>query len=114
MYNLLYYKCHQINLNRGGSYIDSSSWIKKQTTINPIHDDEKCFQQGATAALWNKKSWKKLQRISKIKPFINKINWKGINYSSRKDEWKKFEKNSLTIAPNVLYLKELNIYPAYI
>ena len=25
--HLLYYKCHKINPNRGGSYIDSSDWI---------------------------------------------------------------------------------------
>ena len=28
--HLLYYKFHKINLNRGGSYIDSPDWIKKQ------------------------------------------------------------------------------------
>ena len=27
--NLLYYKCHKINLNCGGSYIDSPDWICK-------------------------------------------------------------------------------------
>ena len=27
-----------------------------------------------------------LQSISKIKPFINSYNWKGINYPSRKDD----------------------------
>ena len=26
--HLLYYKCHKINPNRGGSYIDSPDWIK--------------------------------------------------------------------------------------
>ena len=25
--HLLYYKCHKINANRGGSYIDSPDWI---------------------------------------------------------------------------------------
>ena len=35
--HLLYYKCHRINLNRGGSYIDSPDWIEsKKATINPI------------------------------------------------------------------------------
>ena len=34
---LLYYKCHKINLNCGGSYIDSPDWIKnKKATINLI------------------------------------------------------------------------------
>ena len=27
---LLYYKCHKINLNHGGSYIDSPYWIKNK------------------------------------------------------------------------------------
>ena len=35
---LLYYKCHKINPNRGGSYIDSPDWIKnKKATTNPIN-----------------------------------------------------------------------------
>ena len=28
--HLLYYKCHKINPNRGGSYIDSLDWIKNK------------------------------------------------------------------------------------
>ena len=28
-------------------------------------------------------------RITKNKHFINKYNWKGINFSSEKDDWKK-------------------------
>ena len=41
---LLYDKCHKINFKRGGSYIDSSDCIKKkETTINPKNEDDKCF-----------------------------------------------------------------------
>ena len=32
--HLLYYKCHKINLNRGGSYIDSPDWIKSKKSNN--------------------------------------------------------------------------------
>ena len=40
--HLLYYKCHKINSNRGGSYIDCSDWIKnKKATINPINKKDK-------------------------------------------------------------------------
>ena len=40
--HLLYYKCHKINPNRGGSYIDSPDWIKtKKETINPIKKKKK-------------------------------------------------------------------------
>ena len=44
---LLYYKCHEINLNCGDmlGYIDSSDWIKnKKVTVNPINKkDSKCL-----------------------------------------------------------------------
>ena len=32
------------------------------------------------------------ERVSNIKPFINKCNWKGINYPSKMDDWKTFDK----------------------
>ena len=40
--HLLHYKCHKINLDHGGSYIDSPDWIKnKKATINPINKKDK-------------------------------------------------------------------------
>ena len=54
------------------------------------------------------------QRITKIKPFINKCNWEGIHFPSQKDDWKQFQKNNVTIALNILYAKKEKIYPAYI
>ena len=35
--NLLYYKCHKINPNHGGSYIDSPDKITKQKNNNKSH-----------------------------------------------------------------------------
>ena len=35
-----------------------------------------------------------------MKPFISNYNWEGINYPSEKYDWKKVEKNNLTIALN--------------
>ena len=101
----MYYKCHEINPNCDGSYIDSPDWIKnKKATINPINKkDNKCFQYAVTVALNYEEIKKDPQRITKIKPFINKYNWEGINFPSEKDDWKKFEKNNVTIALNVLY-----------
>ena len=32
-----------------------------------------------------------MQRITKIKTFINKYNQEGINFRSEKDDWKNFE-----------------------
>ena len=61
-----------------------------------------------------KKQKKDRQRITKIKPFINKYNWEGINFPSEKDKWKKFEKKNVTIALNVLYAEKEKIYPAFV
>ena len=33
---LLYYKCHKTNFKRGGSYIDSTDWIKKKNNNKNI------------------------------------------------------------------------------
>ena len=57
---------------------------------------------------------KNLERITKIKSFINRYKWEGRNFLSEKDDWKKFEKNNVTIALNVLYAKKENIYPIYV
>ena len=57
---------------------------------------------------------KHLQRITKIKSFINEYNWKGTNYPSEKGDWKIFEKNNLTVAINVLYSKKEITYSAYV
>ena len=50
--HLLYYKCHEVSFNQGGSYIDSPDWRKsKKVTINPIKKDNKCFKYAVTFAL---------------------------------------------------------------
>ena len=50
--NFLYYDFNKISINRGGSYIDSPKWLKdKKSTINPINNDDKCFQDAVTLAL---------------------------------------------------------------
>ena len=50
--------------------------------------------------------------MTKIKHFTNKYNWEKLNFPSEKNDWKKIEKNNITIALNVLYVKK--IYPAYV
>ena len=42
------------------------------------------------------------ERVTKLKPFINKYNWEGINFAPEKDDWRKLQKNNVTIALNVL------------
>ena len=105
---LLYHKCHKVNPNRSGSYIDSPDWIKnKKAAINPINKkDNKCFQYTVTVALNHEEIKKDLRRMKKNKTFTNKYNWERINFPLEKDDWKKFEKNIVTITLNALYAKK--------
>ena len=66
--HLLYYKYNRINPNFGGSYIDSSDWIKsKKATINPINKkNNKCFQYAVTVALNHEEIVKHAERITNI------------------------------------------------
>ena len=67
------------------------------------------FSVRYNAALNHEEIVKHPEWILKIKPFIDKYNWEGINYPSEKDDWTKIKKNNLTIAFNILYAKK--IYP---
>ena len=70
----MYYKCHNIIPNRGGSYIDSPDWIKKnKAAINPINKkDSKCLKYAVTVALNHEQIRKHFDKITNIKTFINK------------------------------------------
>ena len=61
-----------------------------------------------------KKKRKNSERIIKIKPFIHKYNWEGINFAWQKDDWKKIEKNNVTIALKVLYPTTGKINPSHV
>ena len=70
--NSLYYDFNKTSIIRGGSYIDSPQWLKnKKSTINPKNNDDKCFQYAVTLALNLNSIDDHLERISKIKPFID-------------------------------------------
>ena len=76
------YDFDKTSINRGGSYIDSPKWLKdKKSTIYPKNNDDKCFQYAVTLALNLDKIKKDPQRVSKIKPFIEKYNWERYRFS---------------------------------
>ena len=79
---LMYFKCHKINPNAGGSYVDSRDWIKnKKAAINPINkEDNKNFQYAVTVALNYEEIRKHTERITKSNPFINKYKWDGTDF----------------------------------
>ena len=92
---LFYYKCHKINPNGGGSYIDSPDWIEnKKAAINAINKkDNKWFQYAVSVVLNHEEIGKHVERITKIKSFINQYKGKAINFLSKKDYKKKKWKN---------------------
>ena len=87
--------------------------IKLQARMNTFKDD-KYFQYAATCALnYEEIKWNP-EIVSNIKPFIDTYNRKGINYLSKIDDLKTFEKINPTIALNILYIKEKEVCLAYI
>ena len=57
-----------------------------------------------TLALNDEQIKNHLERISKIKSFIDQYEWKEIKFPSYKKDWNEFEKNNKAIALNVLYV----------
>ena len=104
--DVLYYKFNKVSLTRGVSYIDSPKWVKsKRATINPQNKkDDRCFQYAVTVALNHEQIKVHPERISKIKPVIDKYDWKEIDFPSTGKDWKKFESNNKSIALNILYV----------
>ena len=44
------------------------------------------------------------KRTSKIKPYVSKYNWEGIQFPAGPKDWEKFEQNNKTIALNILFV----------
>ena len=61
------------------------------------------FQYAVTFALNIDKINDHPERISKIKPFIEKYNWKDIDFPCTSKDWKKFELNN-EVGLNILYV----------
>ena len=103
--NYLYYHLNRITISKGGSYIESLKWLKdKKCVVNEKISDNKSFQYAATLALNFNNIDRNLQRISKIKPFINNCKWNDINFPATKKDWNKFEVNNKNIVLNILYV----------
>ena len=84
------------------SELNSLGWLrgKKEAIIN----NDNCFQNALDDALNYQNIEKDPQRISKLKPYINKYNWEGIEFPAGTKAWKKFERNNKTIALKILFI----------
>ena len=76
---LWYYKCHKVYFKRVRSYIDSPDWIKKENaTTNPSNKDDKCSQCAPTVESNYKETESHPEKVSNVKPLINKYDWEKI------------------------------------
>ena len=80
----------------------SSEWLRSKK--ESITNEDNCFQNALNDSLDYQKIKKDLQKISKLKPYINQYNWKGIKFLSDKEDWKKFEQNNKEIGLNILFV----------
>ena len=114
---LLEYHFHKITLNRGSSYLPTSSQVaNKKCTLNPQNKkDHLCFVYAIALALNYHKISRDHQIISNIIPFIPNYNWNEINFLAGSKECTAFEKYNDTKALNIFYVphKEIEIRPAY-
>ena len=91
----------------------SSEWLRSKK--ESITNEDNCFQNALNDSLDYQTIKTHPERISKLKPYINKYNWKDIKFPSDKDDWKKFEQNNKEIALNILFVRhnKKEIEPAY-
>ena len=84
------------------SELNSLGWLrgKKEAIIN----NDNSFQNALDDALNYQNIKINPERISKLKPYINKYNWEGIEFPAGPKDWKKFEQNNKTIALNILFV----------
>ena len=107
--DLLEVHIHKASLKREKSYIKSPEWIlNKRATINPKNKDNKCFQYSITVALNHQNTENRPERISNIKPFVGKYNWKGIDFPAGIKDWKNFEENNKDVSINILCVPSNN------
>ena len=86
--------------------LNSSGWLraKKEEIINNNINDNNNFQNTLDNVLNYQTIETHPERISKLKPYINKCNWKEIDFPAESKDWVKFEKNNDTVALNGLYI----------
>ena len=84
------------------SELNSLGWVrgKKEAIIN----NDNSFQNALDDVLTYQTIQTNPERISKLKPYINKYNWEGIEFLAGPKDWIKFERNNKTIALNILFI----------
>ena len=85
------------------TFVETPTWLSpKRCTMNPQNNDNKCFQYSVTLSLYHVQIGKNSFRISKIKPYVNNLNWNNINFPPQEQDYKTLEINNKSIALNIL------------
>ena len=100
---MLLFCCNLSELNSLGWLRGKKEAIINNNTDNNNNSNNNDFQNALNDALNYQTIEKDPERISKLKHYINKYNWEGIDFPAGPKEWKKFERNSKTIALNILF-----------
>ena len=92
------------------TFVEFPDWIKnKKCTINPQNKDNRWFQYSIIVSLYYKEIKNSPGRISKIKTFINNLNWENINFPQEEQDYRTSEMNNKSIALNILQVNEQKI-----
>ena len=84
--------------------INSLGWLrgKKEGIIN----NDSSFQNALDDALNYQTIKTNPKRTSKLKPYINKYDWEGIDFPAGLKDWIKFAQKKKTIALNILFIPQ--------
>ena len=83
----------------------SSEWLKSKK--QSITNENNCFQNALNVSLDYQRIKKHPDERSKLKPYINLYNWKGIKFPSATEDLKKFQQNNKEIALNILFVPHI-------
>ena len=88
---------------RVSTFVEFPEWLKsKRCVMNPQNNDNKCSQYSIILSLYHEQIKNNFFRISKIKPYINNLNWNNINFPPQEQDYKTLEMNNKSIALNIL------------
>ena len=94
-------------LKESTTFIETPKWIYNQKcSTNPQnYKDNKCFQY-ALLFLFYKEIKYHPQSISKLKPFMDNLNWDNINFPPQEQDYQQFEMSNKSIALNILQVQD--------
>ena len=80
----------------------TNSIKNKKAKISLVNEkDNQCFQYALTVTLNHVETKTNSQKLIKVKNFLKKYDWEGVNFPSDKCDWKKFGKNNITFTFNI-------------